>query len=81
MRSNAAPVCPLCGSHTRVINTLYEVRTYDILRERKCTSCGHKIETIQPQEEVLETHKINWPTSFVEANAKVVRLVRKVVIA
>ena len=81
MQSSAAPTCPLCGSHTRVINTFYEAKTYDIVRERKCTSCGHKIETIQPQEEVLETHKINWPTSFSERNAKVVRLVRKVVVA
>ena len=75
MQSNAAPTCPQCDSYTKVQNTFYELKSYQIIRCRKCTSCGHKFVTRQPQEEILENSRIEWPADLKGPNSKVVRLI------
>lgn len=75
MHSNAAPTCPICDSQTRVTNTFYELKTYKIIRNRKCTNCGHTMVTRQPQEEIVQSSKIEWPTDLRGPNSKLVRLV------
>ena len=57
MQRLAAPTCPICDSRTRVVCTLYEQKTYEILRNRQCTICDHKFLTRQPQEEIVESSK------------------------
>ena len=75
MQSNLSPTCDLCGSYTRVTNTFYEQGVYNIVRERKCKNCGHKMYTRQGQEEVLRTEKVVWPQRLTAKSSKFVQVV------
>ena len=73
--ANFAPSCPKCQSITKVASTLHDKKTYDLIRRRKCTACGHAFYTRQSREEMLDLSlTVRWGQG---ADMKNVQLIRK----
>ena len=63
----------------KVTNTFHAINTRDIVRHRKCTICDHQVYTSQPQEQIVENHRIcwlPWGESHEKGKGKLIHLLR-----
>ena len=71
--ANFSPSCPKCHSRTKVVNTLNDTRTYDLIRQRRCTVCNHGFYTKQSREEMLDLSlTVKWGRGVEMKNVQVI---------
>ena len=53
--------CPQCQEMMVVKNTFYEEKTYRKIRQRDCMYCGHRLFTVQDNEQILKKGTFKLP--------------------
>lgn len=48
------PLCEKCGGTSKVVATLFERDTHEVVRRRSCQDCDHRFYTVQSEERQIE---------------------------